>query len=176
MINLLKRVMTTLKRIIFYLFESDMASINKVILIGNLGADPEIRYTGTGDAICNLRIATTETWKDKTSGEKRESTEWRTVVLFRRLAEIAKQYLAKGSAVYIEGKLKTRKWQDKQGADRYSTEIETMEMTMLGKKGADHEEAPFGTSAQEQDGTKPTAMSRKQAAVPTWLENDTIPF
>lgn len=154
-----------------------MASINKVILIGNLGADPEIRYTGSGDAVCNLRIATTETWKDKTSGEKRESTEWHTVVLFRRLAEIAKQYLGKGSAVYIEGKLKTRKWQDKQGAERYSTEIEAIEMTMLGNKGRTHDEAPIGSSAQEQNATPPNGLSRLPAAVPTWLDDkDTIPF
>ena len=154
-----------------------MASINKVILIGNLGADPEIRYTGSGDAICNLRIATTETWKDKTSGEKRESTEWHTVVLFRRLAEIAKQYLAKGSAVYIEGKLKTRKWKDKQGADRYSTEIEATEMTMLGKQGMTREEVPLGSSQQEQYATGFSTPGRQTAPVNTWLdEKDTIPF
>ena len=150
-----------------------MASINKVILIGNLGADPDIRYTGSGDAICNLRIATTETWKDKTSGEKRESTEWHTVILFRRLAEVAKQYLAKGNAVYIEGKLKTRKWQDKQGSERYSTEIEAMEMTMLGGKGA----SPFGSPLQQQNPAKPKVASREHVAVPNWLvDDDTYPF
>ena len=154
-----------------------MASINKVILIGNLGADPEIRHASSGDAICNLRIATTETWKDKTSGEKRESTEWHTVVLFRRLAEVAMQYLGKGSAVYIEGKLKTRKWQDKQGAERYSTEIEATEMTMLGKKARLYDEAPVGSHAQKQYATGANAMNRQPAGGTTWPDDkDTIPF
>ena len=109
-----------------------MASVNKVILVGNLGADPETRYTATGDAVCNVRLATTESWKDKNSGEKREITEWHRVVFYRKLAEIAGQYLKKGSQVYIEGRLKTRKWQDKDGQDRYTTEIEGTEMVMLG--------------------------------------------
>lgn len=109
-----------------------MASVNKVILVGNLGADPEIRAFPNGDAICNLRLATTENWKDKSTGEARENTEWHRVVLFRRLAEIAGQYLKKGSQVYIEGRLRTRKWQDKDGQERYTTEIEASEMKMLG--------------------------------------------
>jgi single-strand DNA-binding protein len=92
-----------------------MASVNKVILIGNLGADPEMRATAAGEAICNLRLATTDKWKDKASGDARETTEWHRVVLYRRLAEIAGEYLTKGSAVYIEGRLRTRKWQDKEG-------------------------------------------------------------
>jgi single-strand DNA-binding protein len=100
-----------------------MASVNKVILVGNLGADPETRYTATGDAVCNIRLATTESWKDKTSGEKREITEWHRVVFYRKLAEIAGQYLKKGSQVYLEGRIKTRKWQDKEGQERYTTEI-----------------------------------------------------
>jgi len=100
-----------------------MASLNKVILIGNLGADPETRYAPSGDAICNLRIATTEVWKDKASGERREATEWHRVVYFGRTAEVAAQYLRKGSQVYIEGRLQTRKWQDKDGQERYTTEI-----------------------------------------------------
>lgn len=111
-----------------------MASVNKVILIGNLGADPETRYTASGDAVCNIRLATTESWKDKASGEKREITEWHRVVFYRKLAEIAGQYLKKGSQVYIEGRIKTRKWQDKEGQDRYTTEIEAADMTMLGSR------------------------------------------
>jgi single-strand DNA-binding protein len=111
-----------------------MASVNKVILIGNLGADPETRYTASGDAVCNVRLATTESWKDKNSGDKREITEWHRVVFYRKLAEIAGQYLRKGSQVYIEGRIKTRKWQDKDGQDRYTTEIEATDMTMLGKR------------------------------------------
>ena len=111
-----------------------MASVNKVILVGNLGADPETRYTATGDAVCNIRLATTESWKDKTSGEKREITEWHRVVFYRKLAEIAGQYLKKGSQVYLEGRIKTRKWQDKEGQERYTTEIEATEMQMLGSR------------------------------------------
>ncbi len=112
-----------------------MASVNKVILVGNLGADPETRYAHSGDAICSIRLATTESWKDKASGEKREATEWHRVVFYRKLAEIADQYLRKGSSVYIEGRIKTRKWQDKDGQDRYTTEIEATEMQMLGGRG-----------------------------------------
>ena len=119
-----------------------MSGINKVILIGNLGNDPEIRYMPSGEAVANLSIATSETWKDKTSGEKKEATEWHKVSMFGRLAEIAGEYLRKGSKVYIEGKLKTRKWQDKQtGADRYSTEIVAHEMQMLDSRG-DGQQAP----------------------------------
>ena len=100
-----------------------MASLNKVILIGNLGADPETRYAPSGDAICNLRLATTETWKDRNSGERKENTEWHRVVFFGKLAEIAGQYLRKGSQIYVEGRIQTRKWQDKEGQDRYTTEV-----------------------------------------------------
>lgn len=110
-----------------------MASVNKVIIVGNLGRDPEVRYSPEGSAICNLSLATTSQWKDKASGEKREETEWHRVVMYNRLAEIAGEYLKKGRAVYIEGRLKTRKWQDKDtGADRYSTEIVADQMQMLG--------------------------------------------
>ena len=112
-----------------------MASVNKVILVGNLGADPETRYTASGDAVCNIRLATTDSWKDKSTGEKREVTEWHRIVFYKKLAEIAGQYLRKGSAVYIEGRIKTRKWQDKDGQDRYTTEIEANEMQMLGGRG-----------------------------------------
>lgn len=113
-----------------------MASVNKVILVGNLGSDPESRYMPNGDAVCNIRIATTESWKDKASGDKKELTEWHRVVFYRRLAEIAGQYLKKGSAVYIEGRIRTRKWQNKEGVDQYTTEIEATEMQMLGKRDA----------------------------------------
>jgi single-strand DNA-binding protein len=106
--------------------------INKVILIGNLGADPETRYTPSGTAITNLRLATTESWKDRQSGEQVEKTEWHRVVMFDRLAEIAAEYLRKGSQVYIEGQLQTRKWQDQQGQDRYTTEVRARDMQMLG--------------------------------------------
>ena len=112
-----------------------MASVNKVILVGNLGKDPETRYMSSGDAVCNITIATSESWKDKNSGEKREVTEWHKIVFYRKLAEIAGQYLRKGSLIYIEGSLKTRKWQDKDGQDRYTTEITVNEMTMLGGRG-----------------------------------------
>lgn len=113
--------------------DNGMASVNKVILVGNLGRDPEVRYSPDGAAICNMSIATTSTWKDKASGERREETEWHRVVMYNRLAEIAGEYLKKGRSVYIEGRLKTRKWQDKDtGADRYSTEIVADQMQMLG--------------------------------------------
>lgn len=116
-----------------------MASVNRVILIGNLGRDPEIRYATSGDAIANFSIATTETWKDK-SGEKQEKTEWHRISMFGRLAEIAVEYLKKGSSVYIEGRLQTRKWQNKEGQDQYTTEIIANHMTMLG--GKDSASAP----------------------------------
>ena len=108
--------------------------INKVILVGNLGKDPENRFLANGTAVTNLTLATSESWKDKQSGEQKERTEWHTVVFFGRLAEIAGEYLRKGSQVYIEGALRTRKWQDKEGKDRYSTEIVASEMQMLGSR------------------------------------------
>lgn len=111
-----------------------MASVNKVILVGNLGADPESRFAPSGDAVCNIRLATTETWKDKATGERKEATEWHRVSFYGKLAEIAGQYLRKGSQVYIEGSLRTRKWQDKDGKDQYTTEIRANEMKMLGKR------------------------------------------
>jgi single-strand DNA-binding protein len=109
-----------------------MASINKVILIGNLGRDPEVRYTPSGAAICNVTIATSRNWKDKTTGDKVEETEWHRVVFYDRLAEIAGEYLKKGRSVYVEGRLKTRKWQDKEGKDNYTTEVVAENMQMLG--------------------------------------------
>lgn len=111
-----------------------MASVNKVIIVGNLGKDPETRYLPNGDAVCNITVATSESWKDKSTGEKKEITEWHRIVFFRRLAEIAGEYLKKGASVYIEGRIRTRKWQDKEGNDRYTTEIEATEMQMLGSR------------------------------------------
>ena len=109
-----------------------MASINKVILIGNLGRDPEVRYAPSGSAICNVSIATTRNWKNRDSGERQEETEWHRVVFYDKLAEIAGEYLKKGRSVYVEGRLKTRKWQDKEGKDNYTTEIIADQMQMLG--------------------------------------------
>jgi single-strand DNA-binding protein len=118
-----------------------MPSVNKVILVGNLGRNPEVRYNADGAAICNVSIATTSQWKDRSTGERREETEWHRVVFYNRLAEIAGEYLTKGRAVYIEGQLKTRKWQDRQtGADRYTTEIIAHQMQML--PGRDGQDAP----------------------------------
>ncbi len=111
-----------------------MASINKVILIGNLGRDPEVRYTPSGAAVCNVTIATSRNWKDRTSGEKVEETEWHRVVFYDRLAEIAGEYLKKGRSVYVEGRLKTRKWTDKDGVDKYTTEVVADNMQMLGSR------------------------------------------
>lgn len=127
-----------------------MASVNKVILVGNLGRDPETRRTASGDQVCNLAIATTEVWKDRNTGERRENTEWHRVVFFGRVAEVAAQYLRKGSQVYVEGRLQTRKWQDQNGQDRYTTEIRGDEMKMLGSRqsGSDTSfSAPDDTSA-----------------------------
>ena len=123
-----------------------MASINKVILIGNLGRDPEVRYTPNGSAVCNVSVATTRNWKNKDSGERMEETEWHRVVFFDRLAEIAGEYLKKGRSVYVEGRLKTRKWQDKEGKDNYTTEIIADQMQMLGSREG------MGGGAQSEDG------------------------
>src|SRR5271170_3060245 len=121
--------------------------VNKVILVGNLGADPETRAMPSGSSVANLRIATSESWRDKTSGEQQERTEWHRVALFGRLAEIASEYLRKGSQVYIEGSLRTRKWQDKQGQERFSTEIVANELQMLGGRagGGGHERSGSST-------------------------------
>ncbi|WP_153101424.1 single-stranded DNA-binding protein [Paraburkholderia hayleyella] len=121
-----------------------MASVNKVILVGNLGADPEVRYLPSGDAVANIRLATTDRYKDKTSGEMKEMTEWHRISFFGRLAEIVSEYLKKGSSVYIEGRLRTRKWQAQDGTDRYSTEIVADQMQMLGGRGGAMGGAPGG--------------------------------
>jgi single-strand DNA-binding protein len=128
-----------------------MASVNKVILLGNLGRDPETRYTTGGDAVTNLRIATSEQWKDK-SGEKQERTEWHSVVLFGRQAEVAGEYLKKGRSVYIEGRLQTRKYTDKEGVEKYSTEIVADRMQLLGGRGEGGGDAEFGGSATSSGG------------------------
>ena len=122
--------------------------INKVILVGNVGGDPETRYMPSGSAVTNLTIATNESWKDKQTGEQKERTEWHRVAMFNRLAEIAAEYLRKGSQVYIEGKLRTRKWQDKSGNDRYTTEIIADEMQMLGGRGGSGGGGNFGGGSQ----------------------------
>ena len=127
-----------------------MASINKVILIGNLGRDPEVRYTPNGSAICNISVATTRNWKDKTSGDKVEETEWHRVVFYDRLAEIAGEYLKKGRPVYVEGRLKTRKWQDKDGAEKYTTEVIADNMQLLGGR----EGMGGGDSGDDQGGDR----------------------
>jgi single-strand DNA-binding protein len=122
--------------------------INKVILVGNLGQDPETRAMPSGKAVTNVRIATSDSWRDKQTGEQKEQTEWHTVVFFDRLAEIAAEYLRKGSQVYVEGRLRTRKWQDKSGNDRYSTEIIANEMQMLGGRGGQSGGAAAGSGAR----------------------------
>lgn len=140
-----------------------MASVNKVIVLGNLGKDPEMRYTPNSEAVCNFSIATTENWKDK-DGVKKEKTEWHNIVMYRKLAEIAGEYLKKGSAVYLEGKLQTRKWQTKEGQDRYSTEIIADQMQMLG-----------GKSAPSEVSAKPIREHKTQPNTFDDLEQD-IPF
>lgn len=127
-----------------------MASINKVILIGNVGKDPEVRYTSSGAAICNISVATSRNWKDKNSGERQEETEWHRVVFYDRLAEIAGEYLRKGRSVYIEGRLKTRKWADKDGIEKYTTEIIADQMQMLGGKDGAEAPAPKPAASQRQ--------------------------
>lgn len=124
-------------------------SVNKVILVGRLGAEPETRAFPSGGSVCNLRLATTESWKDKNTGERQERTEWHRVTLQNRLGEIAQQYLHKGSQVYIEGRIVTRKWQDQNGQDRYSTEILAREMTMLDTKGSGQQQQGSASSAPQ---------------------------
>lgn len=122
--------------------------VNKVILVGNLGKDPDVRYMPSGSAVANVTLATSESWKDKQTGEKQERTEWHNIAFFGRLAEIAGEYLKKGSQVYVEGSLRTRKWQDKSGNDRYTTEIIASEMQMLGSRGGGSAPAPAGAPSR----------------------------
>ncbi|MCK6407268.1 MAG: single-stranded DNA-binding protein [Rhodocyclaceae bacterium] len=151
-----------------------MASVNKVILVGNLGADPETRYLPSGEAVANLRIATTETWKDKQTGERKEATEWHRVSFFGRIAEVCGQYLKKGSQVYVEGRIQTRKWQDKDGQERYTTEIRGEEMKMLGSRQGQGEPSYGGDApAPSYGGAKPAAAGKK----PSFDDmDDDIPF
>ena len=138
-----------------------MASVNKVILIGNLGRDPEVRYLPSGDAVANITLATTETWKDK-AGEKQEQTEWHRVAMFGKTAEIAGEYLKKGSQVYIEGRLQTRKWTDKEGQERYTTEIRADRMQMLGSRSGGSER--MAAQADEEGPPRSSAAPAKKAA------------
>jgi len=143
--------------------------INKVILVGNLGADPETRYMPSGSAVTNLSVATSESWKDKQTGEQKDRTEWHKVAMFNRLAEIAAEYLRKGSQVYIEGKIRTRKWQDRDGNDRWTTEIIADEMQMLGGRGGGGGSAPMSSG---KDSGPPSAPPQ---AGPDDFDDD-IPF
>ncbi|MDO9238364.1 MAG: single-stranded DNA-binding protein [Aquabacterium sp.] len=153
-----------------------MASINKVILIGNLGRDPEVRYTPNGAAVCNVSVATTRNWKDKSSGEKVEETEWHRVVFYDRLAEIAGEYLKKGRPLYVEGRLKTRKWQDKDGKDNYTTEVVADQLQLLGGRdgggggGGGNQGAPEDYSQEA-----PSAAPSRPAARPAAAQRPSAP-
>ena len=164
-----------------------MASVNKVILIGNLGRDPEVRYAPSGSAICNVAIATSRNWKDKTSGERQEETEWHRVVFYDRLAEIAGEYLKKGRPVYVEGRLKTRKWTDKDGVEKYTTEIVADQMQLLGSRegmgGGDEGGGGGGYSRTGGGEGRPAARPSAPAAKPAAKSStgfddmdDDIPF
>lgn len=148
-----------------------MPSLNKAILIGHLGKDPEVRYLQSGKAVANVSLATSETWKDKNTGEKQERTEWHSLVLYERLAEIAGQYLKKGALVYVEGRIQTRKWQDKTGQDRYTTEIIVSELKMLGGK------ADGGQMSAPSSNPHHAATMAAQAPAPAGGDfGDDIPF
>lgn len=142
-----------------------MAGVNKAIILGNLGADPEVRYTTNGTAVANLNIATSEQWKDKQTGEKQEKTEWHRVTLFARLAEVAGEYLSKGSKVYVEGRLQTDKWQDQNGQDRYTTKIIANQLQMLDTKGG-----------QQQSNQQQAPQPAPQAAGEDFDDSSDIPF
>ena len=145
-----------------------MRGVNKVILIGHLGQDPDVRAMPSGSSVANLSLATNEQWRDKNTGEPQERTEWHRLALFGRLAEIAGQYLRKGAPVYVEGRLRTRKWQDRDGHDRYSTEIVVNELQMLGVRGSTSQAGP--------DRPSPPAESRDPASRPDMPFDDDIPF
>lgn len=145
--------------------------INKVILVGNLGADPDTRYMPSGKAVTNIRIATSESWKDRQTGDQQERTEWHSVVLYDKLGEIAAEYLRKGSQVYIEGSLRTRKWQDKEGKDRYTTEIIAREMQMLGGRGG-----AAGGGESRPARSAPEERSAPPASADVGEFDDDIPF
>jgi single-strand DNA-binding protein len=148
--------------------------VNKVILIGNLGNDPDIRYTASGAAVANISLATAESWRDKESGEQQERTEWHRIVFFSRLAEIVGEYLRKGSQIYVEGRLQTRKWQDKEGNDRYTTEIVANEMQMLGSRSGGS--AGYDSAPQAQSNNAPAPQAASSAPAPADDFDDDIPF
>jgi single-strand DNA-binding protein len=158
-----------------------MASVNKVIIVGNLGRDPEVRYSPDGGAICNVSVATTSSWKDKATGERREETEWHRVVFYNRLAEVVGEYMKKGRPMYIEGRLKTRKWQNKEGVDQYTTEVIADQMQMLGGRdgadggsmggGAEGAPRPAARAPQAQRPAAPAAGGANLADM-----DDDIPF
>ncbi len=154
--------------------------VNKVILIGNLGRDPEVRYMPSGQAVANVTIATSETWRDKQTGDQQERTEWHNVVFFGRLAEIAGEYLRKGSQVYVEGSLRTRKWQDKEGRDRYTTEIIANEMQMLGGRGGqgggDFAGRASEPAPRQQQPAQPASQPQQAPAGDFEDFDDDIPF
>ena len=153
--------------------------INKVILVGNLGQDPETRAMPSGKAVTNVRIATSDSWRDKQTGEQKEQTEWHTVVFFDRLAEIASEYLRKGSQVYVEGRLRTRKWQDKSGNDRYTTEIVANEMQMLGRRGGGQMGGDGGRGGRRAEPSRAPAARDEFEAAPEGRGDefdDEIPF
>jgi single-strand DNA-binding protein len=147
--------------------------INKVILIGNLGQDPEVRYMPNGNAVANVTLATSESWKDKNTGENQERTEWHRVVFYRRLAEVAGEYLKKGSKVYVEGRLQTRKWQGQDGQDRYTTEIIANDMQMLDSRGGT---ASFDAPRSQGQGAPRSQPSAAPASMPDNDFDDDIPF
>ena len=151
--------------------------VNKVILIGNLGNDPDVRYTASGAAVANISLATAESWRDKESGEQQERTEWHRIVFFGRLAEIVAEYLKKGSQIYVEGRLQTRKWQDKEGKDRYSTEIVANEMQMLGSRSGGGSNQSYDQTPPNDDDTSSGNKPQKAAAKPKNDDfDDDIPF
>jgi len=151
--------------------------VNKVIIVGNLGQDPEVKYMPSGQAVCNISVATTDSWSDKASGEKQEKTEWHRVVFFRRLAEIAGEYLHKGSQVYIEGRLQTRKWQDQSGVEKYTTEIIANEMQMLGGRGGGASGGGFDAPPAADDGYGSSSTKPAKSAPSTADDfDDDIPF
>ena len=150
-----------------------MAGVNRVIIIGHLGNDPEIRTMPNGEQVANITVATSESWIDKNTGEKKTQTEWHRIVLYRRLAEIAGQYLTKGSQVYIEGRLKTRKWQDNNGQDRYTTEIQGDNLQMLGGRNQD---AAQNQPAKQQDKQQKAQSKPQQSEPPVDAFDDNIPF
>jgi single-strand DNA-binding protein len=153
-----------------------MSNLNKVILLGRAGRDPETRYTQAGAAIVTLSVATSETWKDKASGEKREATEWHNVVFYDRLAEIVGEYVKKGSLILVEGKLRTRKWQDKSGADRYTTEIHAQSMQLVGGKPDRQDGAQQERPAESKQASAPKRQAPAKASGQFDDLDDDIPF